>query len=67
VISYQIDGITYRLHTDGGLSLEDQEGQRVELSGLAVFGLALFLRLPGVRPTVERAEVERQRHHDGTE
>jgi hypothetical protein len=48
-------------HTlDGGLDLADGEGRRVEHSPGTRFGLAVFLRWPGVRPVLTETERERQ-------
>jgi hypothetical protein len=51
----------HRGRPDGGLDLVDAAGKRVELALGVLFGLAVFLRWPGVRPLLTEAEQERQR------
>lgn len=61
MIEHVIDGVTYRLHADGGLDLADEHGQRVALAPGVMFGLSVFMKWPGIRPMLTEAEKERQR------
>jgi hypothetical protein len=66
MIEHTLDGITYRLRSHGGLDLADAEGRRVELAPGVLFGLAVFLRWPGVRVILNAAEQARQGDEEGS-
>jgi hypothetical protein len=63
LITHQIDGITYHLRADGSLAMQDADGASVDLGGAAMFGLTVFLRLPGAASLIRAAELERQRRN----
>ena len=68
MIVHEIDTIRLRLHNDGGLSLSDAQGLQLDLSAETAFAIAIFYRLPGTRPLIHAALMERRRQqneHEG--
>ena len=59
---HQLNGCTFFLDRDGGLAIDERDGRRplVKLTPDEVYGMLIFLRLPGVSTLIERLEAQRQ-------
>jgi hypothetical protein len=59
---HQLNGCTFFLDRDGALAIDERDGRRplVKLTPDEVYGMLIFLRLPGVATLIERLEAQRQ-------
>jgi hypothetical protein len=59
---HQLNGANFFLDRDGGLAIDDREDRRplVKLTPDEVYGMLVFVRLPGVATLIERLEAQRQ-------
>ena len=67
MITHEIDTIRLRLHNDGALTLVDAQGLQLDLSAETAFAIAVFYRLPGTRPLIHAALMERRRQQNESE
>lgn len=67
MITHEIDTIRLRLHNDGALTMTDAQGVQLDLSAEAAFAIAVFYRLPGTRPLLHAALMERRRQQQADE
>ncbi len=62
---HQLNGCNFFLDRDGGLAIDEREGRRplVKLTPDELYGLLVFLRLPGVATLIERLDARRQERY----
>ncbi len=59
---HQVNGCSFFLDRDGALAIDERDGRRplVKLTPDEVYGVLVFMRLPGVSTLIERLEAQRQ-------
>ncbi len=50
-----------------GLTMTDPQGLQLDLSAETAFAIAIFYRLPGTRPLIHAAPMERRRQQERDE
>ena len=59
-VYHRINNSTFNLSPDGTFTIERSEHPLIRLDPDTTFDVAMFFRMPGVMPLIERAESERQ-------
>ena len=59
---HQVNGCSFFLDRDGGLAIDERDGGRplIKMSPDEVYGVLVFMRLPGVATLIERLDARRQ-------
>ena len=59
---HQLNGCTFFLDRDGALAIDERDGGRalITLTPDEVYGVLVFMRLPGVATLIERLDARRQ-------
>ena len=59
---HQVNGCSFFLDRDGGLAIDERDGGRalITLTPDEVYGVLVFMRLPGVATLIERLDARRQ-------